>query len=147
MCRGKLTVATLVPAAAAKPSASPAVLREAVQRAWPVLLAVLREVLPRDTTAEGELLRISVNAFEPAHASSDPIESLVVPVFKEMASKFGRYLASGGIEPTWEAVVEITSKETQLAHALKSAISPIEAAAGYATAAGDYGAAGGQRGG
>ena len=67
-----------------------------------MLLAVVREVLPRDTTAEGELLRISVNAFEPAHASSDPIESLLVPAFKEMASKFGCYLASGGIDPTWE---------------------------------------------
>ena len=46
----------------------------------------------------------------------------MVPAFKEMSTKFGRYLASGGIEPMWEAVVEITSKETQLAYALKSAI-------------------------
>ena len=87
MCRGKLTVATLVPAAVAKPSVSPAVLREAVLRAWPRLMGRCL-----DTTAEDELLLISVNAFEPAHAGSDPIESLAVPAFKEMSTKFGRYL-------------------------------------------------------
>ena len=53
----------------------------------------------------------------------------MVPAFKEMSTNFSRYLASAGIEPTWEAVVEITSKETQLAHALKSAITPRQPAA------------------
>ena len=86
-------------------------------------MAMVREVLPRDTSAENELLRISVNALDPAHAGSDPIESLVVPAFKEMATKFGSYLASGGVEPTWGKVVEGTSKETLLAHALRGACS------------------------
>ena len=74
VCRGKLTVATLVPAgvASAKSAAAPAALREgqAVLRAWPVLMAVVREVLPRDTSAETELLRIPVNAFDPATRST-----------------------------------------------------------------------------
>ena len=52
----------------------------------------------------------------------------MVPAFKEKATKFAGYLASGGVEPTWAKLVEVTSKETLLAHALRSAM-PRQAAA------------------
>ena len=135
--RGKLSVATLVPAgvAAAKSSKAPAELSEAVLRAWPVLMAVVREVNPRDTTAETELLKISVNAFDPTHAGSDPIENLVAPAFKEMSTKFGRYLANGGVKPTWKVVVELTAQETMMTFTLKSALPKQQAASGDAAAA------------
>ena len=77
VCRGKLTVATLVPPglASAKSAAGQAARGEAMMRAWPVLMAVVREVLPRNTSAEDELLRISVNAFELAHRMRAPTPS------------------------------------------------------------------------
>ena len=77
-------------------------------------MAVVREVTPRDSTAEAELLEIAVRAFNPMHAGAEPIQNLVAPVFKEMTAKYGRYLVGGGVEPTWAQVVELTSKETML---------------------------------
>ena len=63
---------------------------------WPAVIAVMREVNPRDTTAEVEFLKISVDAFDPQHAGSDPVEYLVKPVLKEMQTRYARYLASVG---------------------------------------------------
>jgi hypothetical protein len=98
--RGKVSVATLVPTglAVAKSAKALAEQRDAMMQAWPVLMAVVREVTPRDTTAEAELLEIAVRAFNPTHAGAEPVENLVAPVFKEMTAKYGRYLVSGGIE-------------------------------------------------
>ena len=89
---GKLSVATLVPAgvAAAKSATALAAQCDAMMQAWPVLMAVVREVTPRDTTAEAELLKIAVSAFNPTHAGTEPIENLVAPAFKEMTAKLGR---------------------------------------------------------
>ena len=97
VCRGKLTMAATVPAAgmvSSKSAKAPAELREAVLRAWPAMMAVMREVNPRDTSAEAELLNVAVNAFDLAHAGADPIESLVAPAFKRRCRP-----ASGGTWP------------------------------------------------
>ena len=40
------------------------------------MIAVMREVNPRDTTAEAKFLQILVSAFDPLHAGSEPIEHL-----------------------------------------------------------------------
>ena len=129
VCRGKLTVAAMVPAGmvSSKSAKAPAELREVVLQVWPAMMVVMREVNPRDTSAEAELLNVAVNAFDPAHAGADPIENLVAPAFKEMSSRFGRYLASGGVEPTWESVVERTAMETVLNFTLKSALPKLAA--------------------
>ena len=97
-----------------KSSKASADLREAVLRAWPAVMAVMHEVNPCDTTVEAEFLKISFNAFDPLHAGSDPIEHLVMPVFREMSTTYGRYLASGGVEPRWKLVVERTAVETMM---------------------------------
>ena len=78
VCCCKLTVDAMVPAGmlSSKSAKATADLREAVLRAWPAVIAVMREVNPRDTTAEVELLKISVDAFDPQHAGSDPVEYL-----------------------------------------------------------------------
>ena len=85
VCRGKLKVAMLVPpgVASAKSAAAQAALGEAVMWAWPVLMGVAwcaRCSRATHRPAEDELLWISVNAFDPAHAGSEPIESLAVQV-------------------------------------------------------------------
>ena len=52
--RGKVSVAMLVPARLGAPKTAAAMLeqRDAVMQAWPVLMAVVREVTPSDATAE-----------------------------------------------------------------------------------------------
>ena len=69
--RSKLMVAAMVPAGlvSSKAAKAPMELREAVMRAWPVMMAVMREVNPRDVSAEAELLKVAVSAFDPAHAA------------------------------------------------------------------------------
>ena len=62
------------------------------------------------------------------HAGAEPIENLVAPAFKEMTAKFGRYLANGGVEPTWATVVELTTRETMLNFSLKSSLPKLAAA-------------------
>ena len=127
VCCGKLTVAATVPAGmmSSKSAKATTDLREAVLRAWPAVIAVMCEVNPRDATAEAEFLKISVSAFDPAaawHAGLDPIEYLVKPVLKEMQTKYARYLASGGVEPTWKEVAAQTAVDMMLRFTLKSAL-------------------------
>ena len=102
--------------------------RDAVMQAWPVVMAVVREVTPRDATAKPQLLEIAARAFNLAYAASDPIERLVAPVLKEMTAKYGRYLLGGGIEPTWAQVAEITEKETMLSYSLDAQMPKLAAA-------------------
>ena len=113
-------MASLVPAWLAAPTTAAAKLeqRDAVMAAWPVLMAMVREVTPRDVTAEAQLLEMAARAFNPAYAAGDPIVRLVAPVFKEMAAKYGRYLLGGGVEPTWAYVAEQAEKETMISYSL-----------------------------
>ena len=90
---------------------------------------MVREVTPRDTTAESQLLEIAARAFNPAYAAGGPIKRLVAPVFKEMTAKYGRYLLGGGFEPTWAHVAEITEKETMLSYSLDAQMPKLAAAA------------------
>ena len=52
----------------------------------------------------------------------------MAPAFKEMTAKFGRYLANGGVEPTWATVVELTTRETMLNYSLKTSLPKLAAA-------------------
>ena len=90
-------------------------------RAWPAVIAVMREINPRDATGEAEFLKISVSAFDPQHAGSDPIEYLMKPVLKEMQTRYARYLAPGGVEQTWKEGAAQTAVDTMLRFTLKSA--------------------------
>ena len=45
-----------------------------------------------------------------------------------MTAKFGRYLANGGVEPTWATVVELTTRETMLNYSLKATLPKLTAA-------------------
>ena len=128
--RGKVTVASLVPARLAAPTTAAARLeqRDAVMTAWPVLMAMVREITPRDATAESQLLEMAARAFNPARSAGDPITRLVAPVFTEMNAKYSRYLMGGGFEPTWAYVAELTEKETMLNYSLDMQVLPKPAA-------------------
>ena len=82
----------------------------------------MREVNPRDTTAEVEFLKISVDAFDPQHAGSDLVENLVTSVLKEMQARYARYLANGGVELTWNDVAAQTSQDTMVRFSLRSTL-------------------------
>ena len=72
--RGTVSVATFVPTRLVVPKTAAAMAeqRDAVMQAWPVLIAMVREVTPRDTTAESQLLEVAARAFNPAYAAGDP---------------------------------------------------------------------------
>ena len=94
----------------------------AVMRVWPAVIAVMGEVNPRDTTAQAEFLKIGVDAFDPQHAGSDLVEYLVKPVLKDMQTRYARYLANGGREPTWKEVAAETSQEAMKGFSLRSTL-------------------------
>ena len=117
---GKLTVAAMVPAKmlASKSSKAPAELREAIMRAWPGMMAIVRETHPTDEDAEDELLKLAVTAFDPAYV--ELVEELVTTAFAKMTVRFERYLLAGGAAPRWAAVLTHVKEEQVLSLALKS---------------------------
>ena len=52
--------------------------RNAAAYAWPLLMAVVREVLPRDYSAEHVMLKLAFDA----HNLSNPLAKVMAPVFK-----------------------------------------------------------------
>ena len=60
MACGKLTVAEMVPAAATAARSAKAAgdVREAIMRAWPVVMAIMGEVNPRDESAQATFLKL-----------------------------------------------------------------------------------------
>ena len=74
----------------------------ALMRAWPVVMAIMDEVNPRDESAQATFLKLALDIFNPAHVISDPVESLLKPVLEEMQTNYSRYLLDGGDEPSWK---------------------------------------------
>jgi hypothetical protein len=119
---GKLTVALMVPAAAtaaAKSDKAAAEVRMALMRAWPVVMAILAEVNPRDESAQDTLLKMSLDVFNPLHVVSDPVEMLMKPALEEMRVNYARYLLDGGDEPTWKAAAADSERDALASMALR----------------------------
>ena len=116
---GKLTVALLagLKPGAAKTATTESEIRNGVLRAWPVMVAIVRDILPRDASAEYNLLLMAKDASDAARAMADPMSS-VTPVFEEMSERYTDYLTAGAAESqaTWEKV-----KTDTTAMALQSA--------------------------
>ena len=82
--QGKLTVEALAGVAVLVKKMSAVELRTAGLRSWPVMLAMIREIMPRDETAEHHLLLMARDAFDMSRAMFDPLATVVTPVFEEM---------------------------------------------------------------
>ena len=115
ICQGKLTVETLAGAALVNKMSAPET-RNAVIRAWPVMLAMMREIMPRDTTAEHHLLLMVKDAFDASRSMVDQLATVVTPVFGEMTLRYGDFLRAGTLETTWEKVrTDITAESMRFA--------------------------------
>jgi hypothetical protein len=118
---GKLTVADMVPPAVAKAGKAPEV-REAVMRAWPLVMQIMLEVHPRDETAQHALLKLALDVFAREHVASDPVETLLKPVLEEMRSTSALWRLDGGAEHSWQVTMDNSMADALQSIALRSSL-------------------------
>jgi L-rhamnose isomerase len=118
---GKLSVADMVPPATTKAGKAPEV-RDAVMRAWPLVMQIMLEVHPRDDTAQAVMLKLALDVFAQAHVASDPVETLLKPVLEEMRTTSALYLLDGGAEHSWQVTMDNSMAEALQSMALRSSL-------------------------
>jgi hypothetical protein len=118
---GKLTVADMVPPAVAKAGKASEV-REAVMRAWPLVMQIMLEVYPRDDTAQYVLLKLALDVFAREHVASDPVETLLKPVLEEMRSTSALWRLDGGAEHSWQVTIDNSMADALQSMALRSSL-------------------------
>ena len=97
--RGQFSVARLLPSGLAGDR-----MLRALQAAWPLFMALVEEVLPRDRTAMGMLRRIYVEACA-GTGQAEAARGLVTHYFEAMSEAYARFTAGTDSEPpTIEAV-------------------------------------------
>ena len=92
---------------------SAAVTANRLMRAWPLLAMVVREVTPRDPTAERALLAMAKDAFDTgASNAADAVRMSIADVFAAMAARAGEY-RNGVVAamPVWADVRAATARE------------------------------------
>jgi hypothetical protein len=118
---GKLTVADMVPPAVTKAGKAPEV-REAVMRAWPLVMQIMLEVHPRDVTAQYVLLKLALDVFAREHVASNPVETLLKPVLEEMRTTSALYLMDGGAEHSWQETMDNSMADALQSMALRGSL-------------------------
>ena len=118
---GKLSVADMVPPATTKAGKAPEV-RDAVMRAWPLVMQIMLEVHPRDDTAQAVMLKLALDVFAQAHVASDPVETLLKPVLEEMRTTSALYLLDGGAEHSWQVTMDNSMADALQSMALRSTL-------------------------
>ena len=89
---GKMTLQMLV---APKTPAAGEAKRDAVMRAWPALVQMMGDIMPRDNGATASLLGMAKDAFDSTHSTAEPLENVIQPVITEMTDKFAGYVMGG----------------------------------------------------
>ena len=98
VARGQLSVAKLVP-----PGLSGDKMLRAMQAGWPLLMALVDEALPRDSTAMPMLRRIYVEACA-GSSPADAARTLINSYFEEVSLRYARFTAGTDSEqPSVEA--------------------------------------------
>ena len=94
----------------------------ALSRVWPLLVAMVRQLWPRDTEVEYTLLRMARELFVVGKASDHAVSVVVDGVFAEYASRCGSWLRGIGPAPSLakahEHVLLEASKEASLSQAV-----------------------------
>ena len=110
---GTLTTALLVSETLAKSKSPLAVveMKAGVMAVWPLLMAMVREVHPRDVSTEHQLLGMAKDAFDTGRSSAESVSVAITPVLVEMTVQMGDWLRGGAKAPTWGRVRAHTLRE------------------------------------